>query len=119
MFERELAALHYVVLPYEMSYYALSASGVLLDALRWRKPVIAFRTPAVSELAARFGDIGHICDDEEAMTGTVRALLGRFDPARYEAQRRNLDAAYRSRLPQAVAGEYAQVLHTHWGRAAA
>jgi hypothetical protein len=112
VFERELAALRYIVLPYDMGYYALSASGVLLDALRWRKPVIAFRTPVIDEFSQRFGDIGHVCDDEAQMLAVLR---GGFDADRYAAQRQNLDAAYRSRLPEAVAGEYAALLRARWG----
>jgi glycosyltransferase involved in cell wall biosynthesis len=110
VFEAEMRRLHYAILPYNIGYYAYAASGVLLDALRWRKPIISFRVPAVQKLVERFGDIGHICDDEDDMASTVQHLVRSFDPARYRAQRRNLDAAYRSRLPEAVASEYRNVL---------
>jgi glycosyltransferase involved in cell wall biosynthesis len=106
VFDSEVARLHYVVLPYNMAYYGLSASGVLLDVLRWRRPVIAFDTPVIRELAERFGDIGVICRDEAEMAAAVDQLLVDFDPARYAQQQRNLDAAYRSRLPDAAADEY-------------
>jgi glycosyltransferase involved in cell wall biosynthesis len=111
-FEDELRRLHYIVLPYSMDYYAYAASGVLLDALRWRKPVIAFRVPPVQELADRFGDVGYLCASEDEMAATVERLATHFDPARYAAQRDNLDRAYRSRLPEAVAAECRDVLHT-------
>lgn len=114
LFDSEIAALHYVVLPYSMDYYGLSASGVLLDVLRFRKPVIAFDTPMIRELADRFGDIGHICADEGAMEHAVNDLLAGFDAERYARQRLNLDAAYRSRLPEAAATEYAHVQATCW-----
>jgi glycosyltransferase involved in cell wall biosynthesis len=110
LFEAEVAGLHYVILPYNMAYYGLSASGVLLDVLRWRKPVIAFDTPVMRELVARFGDIGHICADEAEMATTIDALLGDFDAARYSRQRAHLDAAYRSRLPDAAAAEFVAVM---------
>lgn len=118
VFEQEVAALHYVILPYNMDYYGLSASGVLLDVLRWRKPVIAFDTPVIRELAERFGDIGHICADEAEMTATIDALLAGFDAARYARQRQNLDAAYQSRLPDAAAAELATVIATCWNNPA-
>lgn len=114
VFDSELAALHYVVLPYNMDYYGLSASGVLLDVLRWRKPIVAFDTPVVRELFERFGDIGYICTDENAMAQAIDALLAGHDPQRYQAQRRNLDAAYRSRLPEAAALEYASMRQHCW-----
>jgi glycosyltransferase involved in cell wall biosynthesis len=106
VFDSELEQLHYVVLPYNMDYYSLSASGVLLDVLSWRRPVIAFDTPVIRELVERFGDIGTICRDEAELAAAVDALLDGVDPARYAQQQRNLDAAYRSRLPDAAAHEY-------------
>lgn len=116
VFDSELARLHYVILPYDMEYYGLSASGVLLDVLRWRRPVIAFDTPVMRELVERFGDIGTICRDEAGMAAAIDTLLTGFDPARYAQQQRNLDAAYRSRLPDAAASEYL-ALRTHRGAA--
>jgi len=106
VFEAELRQLHFAILPYNANYYAYAASGVLLDALKWRKPIISFRVPPVLELAERFGDIGYICDDEQHMRETVGVLVSAFDPDRYQRQRRNLDAAYVSRLPIAIAAEF-------------
>jgi hypothetical protein len=83
--------------------------------LRWRKPVIAFDTPVIRELNERFGDIGHICRDEREMTAAVDSLLAGFDPERYARQQRNLDAAYRSRLPDAAASEYLALHETSPG----
>jgi glycosyltransferase involved in cell wall biosynthesis len=114
VFDSEISALHYVVLPYNMEYYGLSASGVLQDVLRFRKPVIAFDTPVIRELAERFGDIGHICANEEDMAHAANELLANFDAERYARQRQNVDKAYRSRLPDAAAAEYAQVQATCW-----
>ncbi len=115
VFEVELDALRYVVLPYNMEYYAFAASAVLLDALGWRKPLVAFRTPAICELSERFGEIGHICDSYDEMADTVTGILSGFDPERYAAQCRNLDAAFQSRQPRAIAGEYSAVVRSRWG----
>jgi len=110
VFETELKNLHYVVLPYNMNYYGLSASGVLLDVLRWRKPIISFETPVIRELIEQFGDIGTICANQNQMFDVINNLCSSpFDDKRYQAQRRNLDAAYRSRLPESVAIEYTQI----------
>jgi glycosyltransferase involved in cell wall biosynthesis len=114
VFDRETADLHYVILPYNMEYYGLSASGVLLDVLRFRKPVIAFDTPVMRDLVERFGDIGEICANEEEMACAVAHLLANFDAERYARQRSNVDAAYHSRLPEAVASDYAQIQATCW-----
>jgi glycosyltransferase involved in cell wall biosynthesis len=115
VFETELSSLHYVVLPYRMDYYAFAASGVLLDALRWRKPIIALRTPAVDELVRRFGEIGHVVDSYDEMAAVARRAVTDFDAQRYMVQQRNLDAAYHSRLPQEIATEYAAIVESRWG----
>lgn len=114
LFEDEIAALHYVVLPYNMNYYGLSASGVLLDVLRWRKPVLALDTPVMRELADMFGDIGYICAGEEELIATADRLLRDFDPVRYAQQRANLDAAHHSRLPESMAATYRTLQATCW-----
>lgn len=114
LFDSELSNLHYVVLPYNMDYYALSASGVLLDVLRWRKPIVSFDTPVIRELVERFGDIGYICKDEGDLVRTVDSLLSDFDMERYQSQRNNLDAAYRSRLPATASKEYSAMQEICW-----
>ncbi|WP_332875996.1 hypothetical protein [Massilia sp. S19_KUP03_FR1] len=114
IFETEICALHYVVLPYNMNYYGLSASGVLLDVLRWRKPVIALDTPVIRELANMFGDIGYICADEAEIQSTAERLLHQFDAQRYQQQRENLDRAYASRLPDATAPAYRAMQERCW-----
>lgn len=114
IFEAEVGALHFVVLPYNMEYYGLSASGVLQDVLRWRKPIIAFDTPVIRELVERFGDIGYVCTNEAGMADTVNALLAHVDQARYARQRQNIDAAYRSRLPEAAAAELVEAVAHAW-----
>jgi glycosyltransferase involved in cell wall biosynthesis len=116
IFEAEVGALHFVILPYNMDYYGLSASGVLQDVLRWRKPVIAFDTPVIRELVERFGDIGYVCASEAAMATAIDALLTDFDQARYARQRQNVDAAYRSRLPEAAASELVEAVVHAWPR---
>ena len=45
----------------------LSASGALLDAITWLKPIIANRIPFVANLFERYGDIGYLCDDPDQM----------------------------------------------------
>lgn len=114
LFESEVASLQYAILPYNMSYYGLASSGVLLDVLRWRKPVIALDTPVVRELEAMFGDIGYICADEQEMIATAENLLRDFDASRYARQRANLDAAYASRLPDALAPVYRKLQKECW-----
>ncbi len=114
VFEREVAALDYIILPYDMRYYAFAASGVMLDVLRTRTPVICFHNPAIADVAARHGDIGHVCADEDEIVAVVMSLVTAVDPSRYRAQQMNLDAAYRDRLPDALATAYHDLVQGLW-----
>lgn len=108
-FTRRLAALHYVVLPLQGAYYRLAASGALLDAVTWLKPVIAGRVPIVTPWFEG-GEIGRLCDDEPAMMAAIDAILTRPDPARYSAEVANLRSARARRSPDATARRYASLL---------
>ncbi|MGH7156112.1 MAG: hypothetical protein ACREF3_19465, partial [Acetobacteraceae bacterium] len=109
-FLRRLAALHFVFSPYQSGYYNLSASGALLDAITWLKPVIATRMPVVSAMFERYGDIGYICDDLGGMQGALEAILQRMDAGRYRAQTEALRRAREARYPEAVARSYRRII---------
>jgi hypothetical protein len=101
-----LQRLHYVCLPLQPGYYALSASGALLDAITWLKPIIATRVPIVVDLFERFGDIGILCDDFDAMRDAIEALVRAPDQERYQRQVANLRRVQAGRLPAALASDY-------------
>lgn len=107
-----LRELHYVMLPLQEQYYRLSASGALLDAVTWLKPIIATRIPIVEDLFAAGGDIGHMCDDVASMQAALEEVLLRPDPARYARQVEALRALRESRTPRATAPAYREMVRT-------
>jgi hypothetical protein len=109
-FIARLACMHYVCLPFRTGYYDLSASGVLIDALGLRKPLITLRVPLMVELFDRFGDIGELCADEAALERALERSISAPDPERYARQLRNLEAARASRLPERLAEEYRRIV---------
>ncbi len=109
-FTDRLARLHYVLLPLDPGYYRLSASGAVIDAVTWLKPMIATPMPIVADLFARFGDLGTLCEDHAAMEAAVEALIVEPDPARYARQRAALAAARASRTPDRLAADYAALV---------
>jgi hypothetical protein len=84
----------------------LSASGALLDAITWLKPVIAKRLPIVEALFRRFGDIGYLCDDESAMHDSLETAVTALDAARYRRQAEAMRMVWDSRSPAALAVDY-------------
>jgi glycosyltransferase involved in cell wall biosynthesis len=105
-FVERLGRLHHVVLPFRRGYYDLSASGALIDALTWLKPVIATRVPLTERFFAEYGDIGELCDDEAAMQAAAERIVTMPDPARYAAQVEALRRARDARGIPALAGRY-------------
>jgi hypothetical protein len=105
-FIERLATLHYVCLPLHPTYYELAASGALLDAITWLKPIIATPVPIIADLFANFGDIGFLCDDLDQMRAAIDSLAHKPDQKRYDRQVANLQRIRASRLPAALAASY-------------
>jgi hypothetical protein len=105
-FTARLAALHYVFLPIREGYYNLSASGALLDAMTWAKPVIARALPIVTPHFRRFGDIGILCESDAEMRTAVATILTDMDATRYAHQVEAMQALRAARTPAALAGPY-------------
>jgi len=115
VFIERLRGLHYVFLPLHPSYYELSPSGGLLDAVTWLKPVIATRIPLVEDLFAEAGDIGHLCGSVAEMQEALHGILATMDAGRHARQAAALRAAREGRTPRALAGAYRDIVRNGFG----
>jgi hypothetical protein len=109
-FVAKLGRLHYVCLLLRPDYYELSASGALMDAVIWLRPIIATRVPIVADLFDRFGDIGELCADLDEVRIAIERLARSPDPLRYDRQVANLRRARTSRLPALQAPDYRRIV---------
>jgi len=109
-FVARLAGLHYVFLPFRRGYYDLSASGALLDALTWLKPVITTRVPLTEQFFTEYGEIGVLCEDDAGLEAAVEAAITRPDPARHAAQVLALRAARETRSVGPLARRFAEAV---------
>jgi hypothetical protein len=114
-FLQRLGRLHYVCLPLQPGYYSLSASGALIDAITWLKPVIATPVPIVQDVFSQFGDIGYLCEDADEMRKVVAGLIGAPNPQRYASQVAAMRRARDSRMPEALAAQYRKIVHDGFG----
>jgi glycosyltransferase involved in cell wall biosynthesis len=109
-FIERLAGLHYVMFPFrEGGYYTLSASGTLVDAITWLKPVIATPIPMVRRLFDEFGDIGFLFRDDEELRSVFDRIMS-IDETRYRDQVAALERARETRTPQALAARYVEII---------
>ncbi len=111
-FIRGVKPLHFIVLPHEEAPYALAASGVLLDAIAWEKPVIARKIPIFEAIFEKYGDIGYLFSDDTELRNIVEQLLGARDKSRYHRQVLNLRSLRKSRAPETLAAAYREMCRT-------
>ena len=110
-FVQAVAKLHYVVLPYQGDYYRLSASGTLVDALRFGKPIISTNFPFVRALFDRFGDIGFLCDGEDGLGAILHQVPTAFR-TRYQLQKQAIANARQERSLAAGIAAYRRAIDT-------
>jgi hypothetical protein len=98
--------LHFVCLPYQGDHYRWTASGVLVDALAFVKPIITLPQPITMGLFEDYGNVGHLCKSMDDMLTCICALVTRWDEREYKLQKQNLLRARDDRLPQNLAKRY-------------
>jgi glycosyltransferase involved in cell wall biosynthesis len=105
-FVKLINACHFICLPYASDTYRLVASGVLLDAMAYGKPIIAFKTPVTCSLFEEFGDVGNLCETPADMENAIIHLCENPDPVKYLGQCRNMAVAAATRKPGELAKTY-------------
>jgi hypothetical protein len=114
-FIRGVRQLHFIVLLHQAAPYALSASGTLLDAIAWEKPVIARSTPIFKSMFEKHGDIGYLFRDDAELRLIVEYILQKGDQSRYQRQVLNLRNTRHSRTPATLAASYREICRKQEG----
>lgn len=107
-FRQRLAQMHYVCLPFRPSYYEFSASGTLIDAIGFAKPLFAIADGILDGIFREAGDIGYACRDANGLINAFRDLARQPERflARYHSQVEALRRLRLARLPQNLARDY-------------
>ncbi len=105
-FIRGVMPLHFIFLLHEANSYSMTASGVLLDAIAWGKPVIARNIPIFHGMFKKYGDIGYLFNNEAHLRSLVDQVMQDTDRNRYRRQVVNLRSARESRSPASLAAPY-------------
>lgn len=81
-YTQRLAACHLIYVHLDPDHYGLSASGVLLDAIAWEKPILC-GGPLLSDPSLNsVGPIGYYCAPEESAV-TVADIVEKMDMTAY------------------------------------
>lgn len=105
-YERLLLGADLVCLPLDSVHYSWSASGTLLDCVRYGIPLITVRTKVVEDLSVRFGDFGYFlnsCQEIPDFLGSLSRLQVRRDSPRF---RYALDRIADTRSIQTLAEDF-------------
>jgi glycosyltransferase involved in cell wall biosynthesis len=108
-FSAGIKKLHYICLPYDRAQYRWSASGVLMDAVFWEKPVIARALPYVKRLFREFGPIGYLFEEDREYEEILRQLMNHFPRAAYLRQVANLRRIKSGRTIDRLAARYQEL----------
>jgi glycosyltransferase involved in cell wall biosynthesis len=108
-FVNAVVPLHFIVLPHEPVAYTLTASGVLLDAIAWGKPVIARKIPIFESMFRKHGDIGYLFSNKEELKDVLERILQDADNSLYQQQVFNIRNARKSRDPETLAEVYSVI----------
>lgn len=103
-----LSRMHFICLFYDESY-EFTASGVLLDCVEWRKPIVASMRSLFVKLERDFHDVGYLCDDDHYCE-VISQILIASDAQRYLNQVEAMVAVGESRSPQVLARKYTELV---------
>lgn len=105
-----VAALHYVCLPFSGTHYAFAASGVLLDAVAFKKPLLALDAPIVAGLLKEFPEAGVIFTSPDDLANWLIEQCEHPDNAFYESGVLSMANAAYARKPDRLAEIYRKLV---------
>ncbi|HEX9666323.1 MAG TPA: glycosyltransferase [Thermodesulfobacteriota bacterium] len=108
-FVERVKQLHFAIFPHRMEQYELTASGVLMDAIAWGKPIIARRIPIFHDLFNKYGEIGYLFDNDSELADITEGIIVEFNQIRYNSQKLNILKARSARMPGALARTYREI----------
>lgn len=91
-FNELIEKITYACFPYPSDSYKLTASGAILDAIRFLKPIIYIKNDYFDGIFEDSGDIGYRCENEKEFCNTIELLDHQVDVERYNLQMKNLKA---------------------------
>lgn len=89
-FNHYISKLTYACFPYPNNCYQLTASGAVLDAVRYLKPIVYIKNEYFDGIFKDAGDIGYRCNDAIEFCNVIKELDENPNMERYHAQVKNL-----------------------------
>ena len=90
LFNDSLEKVTYACFPYPSNTYKFTASGAVLDAIIYLKPIIYIKNDYFDGIFREAGDIGYRCENEEEFISQILKLDNEPETDRYNLQVENL-----------------------------
>lgn len=90
LFDKSLEEITYACFPYPSDTYRFTASGALLDAIIYLKPIIYIKNDYFDGLFENAGNIGYRCENEEGFIKTTKEIDEHPNIVCYKKQVENL-----------------------------
>lgn len=101
---RMIAKAKYLFVVYDEAYYKWTASGVYLDAVHFRKPIISFKNSITEQITAGKFDIGYFVESPQELLQVVKKISEGKDASDYEVFLNRLSQLKRKRKQESEAG---------------
>ncbi len=102
-YDRLVRMLNFVVMPYRPMDYNLCASGALLDAIAFNKPIVAWRQPLFADLFDRYGDFGVLYEGDDGLFRAIVSILSGERSLDFDGFSRVLSSIRDDRQPERLA----------------
>jgi hypothetical protein len=73
-FESKVNAIHFALFFFDENQFIFRASGALMDAFNFCKPIIALRHPFFSSMFDEYGKLGYLCDNVDEMALLIKEI---------------------------------------------
>lgn len=104
------SGIDYALVFYRPNAYELRASGAILDAFSFLKPIIALKSPLSEYYFNKMGDIGYLCENYDAARDTVLDILETRPTDRYRQQQENILTQRVQFSPAGVSAKFRSLL---------
>ena len=85
-----LVQIDYALFTYKLNSYKYTASGALIDAINFEKPIIALSNDYVKSYFDIYGNIGYLCNSYEELKNKIITITKNFPKEEYEIQVKNI-----------------------------
>jgi hypothetical protein len=109
-YEKYCRNIDYALFLYKPDAYELRASGAILDAFSFLKPIIAMKTPLSEYYFKKMGDIGYLCENRTAIKNTILDILETRPLDRYRQQKENILAQRGQFSPAGLSRKFRSLL---------